>query len=144
MQKTKILQTLSPSNSNHYKAAHSRYHIIYSILRMQAAVAAMAIHTLLTVTVSPSSHTLLSKFPSHSSYPLHSSFNGVSLKLPLGSNLTLSAVAPKPFVVVAATKKAVAVLKGDSNVEGVVTLTQESDGRFLCFNSFFFITFYLN
>ncbi|XP_044504360.1 superoxide dismutase [Cu-Zn], chloroplastic [Mangifera indica] len=95
---------------------------------MQAAVAAMAIHTLLTVTVSPSSHTLLSKFPSHSSYPLHSSFNGVSLKLPLGSNLTLSAVAPKPFVVVAATKKAVAVLKGDSNVEGVVTLTQESDG----------------
>lgn len=111
---------------------------------MQAAVAAMAIHTLLTVTVSPSSHTLLSKFPSHSSYPLHSSFNGVSLKLPLGSNLTLYAVAPKPFVVVAATKKAVAVLKGDSNVEGVVTLTQESDGRFLCFNSFFFITFYLN
>ncbi|KAL4297366.1 hypothetical protein GQ457_12G027950 [Hibiscus cannabinus] len=34
----------------------------------------------------------------------------------------------KPFSVLAVTKKAVAVLKGDSKVQGVVTLTQEDDG----------------
>jgi Cu-Zn family superoxide dismutase len=33
-----------------------------------------------------------------------------------------------PLTIVAATKKAVAVLKGNANVEGVVTLLQEDDG----------------
>lgn len=102
---------------------------------MQAAIVAMAAHTFLTISASPSSHTLLATFPSHSSPPLHSSFHGVSLKRPLPSNLTLYAVAPNPLTIVAATKQAVAVLKGNSNVEGVATLTQESDGLFLCFNS---------
>ncbi|KAG7035977.1 Superoxide dismutase [Cu-Zn], chloroplastic, partial [Cucurbita argyrosperma subsp. argyrosperma] len=59
---------------------------------------------------------------------LISSFHGASLKLPRHSLSLAASVAPKPFVVVAATKKAVAVLKGTSNVEGVVTLTQEDDG----------------
>ncbi|XP_044466592.1 superoxide dismutase [Cu-Zn], chloroplastic-like [Mangifera indica] len=95
---------------------------------MQAAIVAMAAHTFLTISASPSSHTLLATFPSHSSPPLHSSFHGVSLKRPLPSNLTLYAVAPNPLTIVAATKQAVAVLKGNSNVEGVATLTQESDG----------------
>ncbi|XP_061339961.1 superoxide dismutase [Cu-Zn], chloroplastic [Gastrolobium bilobum] len=74
-------------------------------------------------------HTLLS----HSSFQpllsphslLRSSFSGASLKFSPQS-LTLSA--SKPLTVVAATKKAVAVLKGNSAVEGVVTLTQEDDG----------------
>lgn len=60
--------------------------------------------------------------------PLRSSFHGLSLKLTHHS-LSISAN-PKPLstVVVAATKKAVAVLKGTSNVEGVVTLTQDDNG----------------
>ncbi|XP_043705282.1 superoxide dismutase [Cu-Zn], chloroplastic-like [Telopea speciosissima] len=37
------------------------------------------------------------------------------------------AVASRPLTIVAETKKAVAVLKGNSQVEGVVTLTQEDD-----------------
>uniref|UniRef100_O04997 Superoxide dismutase [Cu-Zn], chloroplastic n=1 Tax=Solidago canadensis var. scabra TaxID=59294 RepID=SODCP_SOLCS len=61
-----------------------------------------------------------------------SSFHGVSLKSTINrQSLTLSAAAsaaPKPLTVFAATKKAVAVLKGTSSVEGVVTLTQEEDG----------------
>lgn len=72
---------------------------------------------------------------------LLSSFRGVSLKLPRQS-LSLAATIPnKPFSVFAVAKKAVAVLKGNSEVEGVVTLTQENDG--LC--SFFplFSSFYL-
>ncbi|CAM8964178.1 unnamed protein product [Rhodiola kirilowii] len=44
------------------------------------------------------------------------------------SAISLSAVAPKPMTVVAAAKKAVAVLKGNSAVEGVVILTQEDEG----------------
>nr|NP_001295663.1 superoxide dismutase [Cu-Zn], chloroplastic [Jatropha curcas]AGW52120.1 Cu/Zn superoxide dismutase [Jatropha curcas] len=101
-------------------------------MQAAAAVAAMAAHTILAA--SPSSHPLLYPFPnpilSHSS-PLHSSFHGVSLKLPRQSlplSLTTAAAPKKPLAVVAATKKAVAVLKGTSNVEGVVTLTQEDDG----------------
>lgn len=39
-----------------------------------------------------------------------------------------AAAAARPLVVADATKKAVAVLKGTSQVEGVVTLTQEDDG----------------
>ncbi|GMH07099.1 hypothetical protein Nepgr_008939 [Nepenthes gracilis] len=57
-----------------------------------------------------------------------SSFRGLPLKLPRYSpNLSVS-TCPRLFTVVSAAKKAVAVLKGNSNVEGVVTLTQEDDG----------------
>lgn len=65
------------------------------------------------------------------SYVVHSSFLGVSVKSTPRKVFSLSAVAPKLTTVVAAAKKAVAVLKGNSAVEGVVTLTQEDDGAFL-------------
>ncbi|KAL9269712.1 Superoxide dismutase [Cu-Zn], chloroplastic-like protein [Drosera capensis] len=58
------------------------------------------------------------------------SFQASSLKLPCNS-LNLSVASRRrvlSVVVVAAVKKAVAVLKGSSEVEGVVTLTQEDDG----------------
>ncbi|CAB4282659.1 unnamed protein product [Prunus armeniaca] len=96
---------------------------------MQAALAAMAAHTLMLSTYS--SPTLFSQIQSPNSHPLpHSSFHGLSVKLPLKSqfqSMSLAA-AHKPLTVVAATKKAVAVLKGNSSVEGVVTLSQEDDG----------------
>ncbi|XP_039032771.1 superoxide dismutase [Cu-Zn], chloroplastic-like [Hibiscus syriacus] len=88
----------------------------------------MAAHAIFTTT--PSHHTLLFSSSSNPSNPpvLLSSFRGVSLKLPRQS-LSLSASIPeKPFSVLDVTKKAVAVLRGDSKVEGVVTLTQEDDG----------------
>ncbi|KAK3443874.1 hypothetical protein EUGRSUZ_B03930 [Eucalyptus grandis] len=97
---------------------------------MQAAVAAMAAHAILA---SPhSSHALLSPLPNLLGSPpaLVSAFRGVSLR-PAPAPLPLSAVVPKqPLAVVAAaaSKKAVAVLKGTSSVEGVVTLSQEGDG----------------
>ncbi|KAH9700317.1 Superoxide dismutase (Cu-Zn) 2 [Citrus sinensis] len=106
---------------------------------MQAAIAAMA-HVLLVAAPPSSSHTLLATLPNPSSVTrsssssshspsLHSAFHGVSLKFPSRLNLSLAAVASKkPLTVVAAAKKAVAVLKGTSNVEGVVTLTQEDGG----------------
>lgn len=111
---------------------------------MQAAIAAMA-HVLLVAAPPSSSHTLLATLPNPSSITrssssssssshspsLHSAFHGVSLKFPSRLNLSLAAVASKkPLTVVAAAKKAVAVLKGTSNVEGVVTLTQEDGGLF--------------
>ena len=108
---------------------------------MQAAIAAMA-HVLLVAAPPSSSHTLLATLPNPSSVTrsssssshspsLHSAFHGVSLKFPSRLNLSLAAVASKkPLTVVAAAKKAVAVLKGTSNVEGVVTLTQEDGGLF--------------
>ncbi|KAK8601685.1 hypothetical protein V6N13_058631 [Hibiscus sabdariffa] len=88
----------------------------------------MAAHAIFTTT--PSHHTLLLSSSTNPSNPrvLLSSFRGVSLKHPRQS-LSLSASIPnKPFSVLAVTKKAVAVLKGDSKVQGVVTLTQEDDG----------------
>ncbi len=94
---------------------------------MQAALAAaMAAHTVISSPAPTQSllHPLSNSTPS--SPALRSSFHGVSFKL-TRPFLTLS-VAPKPLTVVAATKKAVAVLKGTSNVEGVVILTQEDDG----------------
>ncbi|XP_030958514.1 superoxide dismutase [Cu-Zn], chloroplastic [Quercus lobata] len=95
---------------------------------MQAALAAMAAQTIL---LSPSPPSQFSSSLRHPPPFLSSStFHGSSLKLTRQS-LTLSvsaATAPKPLTVVAATKKAVAVLKGTSAVEGVVTLTQEDDG----------------
>ncbi|KAM1056310.1 hypothetical protein ACFX13_030476 [Malus domestica] len=90
---------------------------------MQTASAVMAAQTVIA-----SSPTLFSqlKYPNPRSIT-HSSFHGVSLKLALKSQ-SMSFAAPKPLTVIAATKKAVAVLKGTSSVEGVVTLSQEDDG----------------
>ncbi|XP_002523728.2 superoxide dismutase [Cu-Zn], chloroplastic isoform X2 [Ricinus communis] len=86
----------------------------------------MAAHTI--IAASPSYHALLS--PASSPNLTHSLFHGNSvLKLSRQSvALSLSSAAKKSLTVVAATKKAVAVLKGNSNVEGVVTLTQGDDG----------------
>ncbi|AES88525.2 Superoxide dismutase [Cu-Zn] [Medicago truncatula] len=73
------------------------------------------------------SHSLMSPSPLTSHSLLRSSFSGVSVKLsPQFSTLSRSTF--KPLSVVAAAKKAVAVLKGNSTVEGVVTLTQENEG----------------
>ncbi|KAI4334327.1 hypothetical protein L6164_019036 [Bauhinia variegata] len=92
---------------------------------MQAALAVMAAHTVLSV--SPFQlRTLLS--PSANPNPLlQSSFHGASFKF-TPKSLTLAATPSKPLTVVAVSKKAVAVLKGNSAVEGVVTLTQEDNG----------------
>ncbi|KAL5717052.1 superoxide dismutase [Ranunculus cassubicifolius] len=89
----------------------------------QALVAVMAAQTILTAQPLISSSSFQNPNPN-----LQSSFVGYSLKFPRQS-LTLAATTPKStFTVFAATNKAVAVLKGNSNVEGVVTLTQEDDG----------------
>lgn len=96
---------------------------------MQAALVAMAAHSVILSAYS--SHTLFSQIQTPITHPtLHSSFHGVSLKVPVKSqSQSISvAAAPNPLTVVAATKKAVAVLKGNSSVEGVATLTQEDDG----------------
>lgn len=99
---------------------------------MQAALAVMAAHTVLAaIAAAPVTHQPL-LFPNISSpsLPFHSSFHGVALKANVRPYLSLSAAAaPKPLTVVAAAKKAVAVLKGTSGVEGVVTLTQDGDGK---------------
>ncbi|XP_073304081.1 superoxide dismutase [Cu-Zn], chloroplastic-like [Primulina huaijiensis] len=103
---------------------------------MQAALAAMAAHTVLANAAAPAAyHTLFFPLPSNpnssSSIPFQSSFQGVTLKANLRAILSLSspaAAAPKPLTVVASSKKGVAVLKGTSAVDGVVTLTQEGDG----------------
>ena len=58
--------------------------------------------------------------PSSSARPFH------SLRLVAGPGGP--AAAARALVLADATKKAVAVLKGTSEVEGVVTLTQEDDG----------------
>ncbi|CAK9182825.1 unnamed protein product [Ilex paraguariensis] len=89
----------------------------------------MAAHTILSSTPSRSPLCLLSN-PSPSP-PVHTSFHGLSLKLTRRSLIltaATSATQRKSFTVVAATKKAVAVLKGASNVEGVVTLSQDDGG----------------
>ncbi|KAL3828513.1 hypothetical protein ACJIZ3_017315 [Penstemon smallii] len=96
----------------------------------------MAAHTVFTAAAAPTAHhqpLLFTNISSHSlsSLPLHSSFHGVALKANLRQLVSLStpsAAAPKPLTVVSAAKKAVAVLKGTSTVEGVVTLTQEGEG----------------
>lgn len=99
-----------------------------------AALTAMAVHTVLSAFSAPS-QPLVSPLPNpshHASPSLRSFFVGHSLGLSRQApslSLSLAASAPrKPLTVVAATKKAVAVLKGTSNVEGVVSLTQEDDG----------------
>ncbi|CAH9097406.1 unnamed protein product [Cuscuta epithymum] len=85
-------------------------------------------HTLI-FSSAPTSNSLLFPVPI-SATPLQSSFYGASLKVnPVVKSLTLHAVsARKPITVVSAVKKAVSVLKGASNVEGVVTLTQDDNG----------------
>ncbi|KAI7733504.1 hypothetical protein M8C21_028772 [Ambrosia artemisiifolia] len=93
----------------------------------------MAAHSILFSSTTTITNTLilpLSNPNNNINLSLHSSFHGVSLKPAVNrQTLTLSAAtAPKPLTVVAATKKAVAVLKGTSSVEGVVTLTQEDTG----------------
>ncbi|KAB2080800.1 hypothetical protein ES319_A05G090800v1 [Gossypium barbadense] len=95
-----------------------------------AAIVAMVAHAILTIT--PSHHTLLHALSTpNPSDPqvLQSTFHGVSLNLPRPSFSIAATVRKKQFSVLAVSKKAVAVLKGDSKVEGVVTLTQEDDGR---------------
>ncbi|KAK8476993.1 hypothetical protein V6N11_055670 [Hibiscus sabdariffa] len=89
-----------------------------------AAIVAMAAHAILTIT--PSHHTLLHPLLTNPSDPqvLQSTFGGVPRQ-----SLSIAVAAPKQQLsVLAVSKKAVAVLKGNSKVEGVVTLTQEDDG----------------
>ncbi|XAR59695.1 Superoxide dismutase [Bertholletia excelsa] len=89
---------------------------------MQAAIAAaMAAHAVI-FTSTPTQVLLYPEF-SNFNPPVHVSFNSLSSKLN-SHYVSLSA----PAVAATATKKAVAVLKGSSNVEGVVTLSQEGDG----------------
>ncbi|XP_068636628.1 superoxide dismutase [Cu-Zn], chloroplastic [Aristolochia californica] len=90
---------------------------------MQAVLAAMAAHIISVSSVSP---VLAPSLPIHS-HQLKSSFSGVSIRLPRHS-FNLSSAVAKSLTVVAETKKAVAVLKGNSQVEGVVTLIQQDDG----------------
>ncbi|PIN04294.1 Cu2+/Zn2+ superoxide dismutase SOD1 [Handroanthus impetiginosus] len=99
---------------------------------MQAALAVMAAHTVLSAAAASAHHYLVFPKISPASSPVisfNSSFQGVALKANARPFLSISAAtAPRPLTVVAATKKAVAVLTGNSKVEGVVTLTQEDDG----------------
>ncbi|PRQ56273.1 putative superoxide dismutase [Rosa chinensis] len=102
---------------------------------MQAALAAIVAHSvMLSAHSSPS---LFAQIQTRNPCPtIHSAFHSVSLKLPIKSqsqSMSLAAAAsPKPLTVVAATKKVVAILKGTSTVEGVVTLTQDDDDTSSC------------
>ncbi|XP_043701792.1 superoxide dismutase [Cu-Zn], chloroplastic [Telopea speciosissima] len=75
-----------------------------------------------TVLVASPSQPLMSSF-SKPNPAFQSSFVGLSIRFPRQSLKPVAA--SKPLTIVAETKKAVAVLKGNSQVEGVVTLTQE-------------------
>ncbi|XP_051128228.1 superoxide dismutase [Cu-Zn], chloroplastic-like [Andrographis paniculata] len=95
---------------------------------MQEALALMAAHAVLSAAAPPPD---IFFSPSSPSPIQHSSFHINSNALPFLS--LSSATAPKPLAVIAsasasATQKAVAVIKGASNVEGVVTLTQNNNG----------------
>ncbi|KAF7153223.1 hypothetical protein RHSIM_Rhsim01G0210600 [Rhododendron simsii] len=98
---------------------------------MQAAIAAMAAHTIL-FSFTPSQIVLnpVAFSTPHNNPQLLSPFHGVFLNKLTRQSVTLAATAPKPLTVVASSKKAVAVLNGNSNVKGVVTLTQENEGLF--------------
>lgn len=86
---------------------------------MQAVVAVMAATAMTMSTLSTS---LVSPTVAAS----QSAFQGMTLRV---SHMPMVAMAKgRSLTITAATKKAVAVLKGTSNVEGVVTLTQEDDG----------------
>ncbi|CAN7128116.1 unnamed protein product [Brassica rapa subsp. narinosa] len=86
----------------------------------------MATHTILSF--SSPCHRLIISPSSNAIPPLRSSFRGVSLNLHRPHSVSFSASSKKSQTVVSAAKKAVAVLKGNSDVEGVVTLTQEDTG----------------
>ncbi|XP_062191572.1 superoxide dismutase [Cu-Zn], chloroplastic [Phragmites australis] len=77
----------------------------------------MAAQTFILAAAAPAA--ALFPSPSSSARPFH------SLRLVAGPG---GAAAARALVLADATKKAVAVLKGTSEVEGVVTLTQEDDG----------------
>ncbi|XP_020680246.1 superoxide dismutase [Cu-Zn], chloroplastic [Dendrobium catenatum] len=76
------------------------------------------------IAAKPSCSPLLPLSPS--SCPFSSALSGQPLRLQ--SRRFAAAVMPRRMTVVFAKKKAVAVLKGSSKVEGVVTLVQEDDG----------------
>ncbi|KAK1289013.1 hypothetical protein QJS10_CPB18g01793 [Acorus calamus] len=82
-------------------------------------MAAMAAHAVLAAPAPPPSHV--------SPHLLRNSFAGQPLSFARRSP-RLSAAASRSLTIVSETKKAVAVLKGNSRVEGVVTLLQEDDG----------------
>jgi hypothetical protein len=91
--------------------------------RMQALVAAMAAHALsLSALAPPSTAT-------PSSAVLQSSFSGITVRVSNAPFLASVSAVKRPLTVLAVTKKAVAVLKGNSAVEGVVQLLQEDDGN---------------
>ena len=85
---------------------------------LQTSSMAAAAHTFLSFSSPP--RLLVSP-----SSTLRFSFGGVSLNLHRRQSVSFSASSKKSLTVVSAAKKAVAVLKGNSDVEGVVTLTQE-------------------
>ncbi|XP_010414582.1 PREDICTED: superoxide dismutase [Cu-Zn] 2, chloroplastic [Camelina sativa] len=90
----------------------------------------MAANTILAF--SSPSRLLIPHSSNSSSSLLRSSFRGASLNNNLHrrpQSVSFSSRAPsKALTVVSAAKKAVAVLKGNSDVEGVVTLTQDDSG----------------
>jgi hypothetical protein len=93
--------------------------------RMQALVAAMAAHALsLSALAPPSTATA-------SSAVLQSSFSGITVRVSNAPFLASVSAVKRPLTVLAVTKKAVAVLKGNSAVEGVVQLFQEDDGMII-------------
>ncbi|KAL4197689.1 hypothetical protein AMTRI_Chr04g252370 [Amborella trichopoda] len=67
----------------------------------------------------------------------HSSFRGASLKVSNQSFSLSSTTISRPLTIVTATKKALAVLKGNGKVKGVITLTQEDDVQLSLALSFF-------
>jgi len=86
---------------------------------MQALVAAMAATAMTMSTLSTS---LVAPTVAAS----QSAFQGVAVRV---SHMPMLGMAKsRSLTITAATKKAVAVLKGNANVEGVVTLLQEDDG----------------
>ncbi|XP_060175296.1 superoxide dismutase [Cu-Zn], chloroplastic-like isoform X1 [Lycium barbarum] len=92
-----------------------------------ALVGAMAAQTIISTAAT---HPFIFPIAAPNTTPsasLHSLLDvNVNVKSTTGQSLSLAAVtAPKP---IASTKKAVAVLNGNSNVQGVVTFTQENDG----------------
>ncbi|XP_020592330.1 superoxide dismutase [Cu-Zn], chloroplastic-like [Phalaenopsis equestris] len=92
---------------------------------MQAILAAMAAHTVLSAV--PTCAFLHPPSPPSSASLLLSTF---LVEQPLRISLfqlSSPAAMPKPLAVTEATKKAVAILKGSSQVEGIVTLSQEND-----------------
>jgi hypothetical protein len=93
--------------------------------RMQALIAAMAAHALsLSALAPPSTAT-------PSSAVLQSSFSGITVRVSNAPFLASVSAVKRPLTVLAVTKKAVAVLKGNSAVEGVVQLFQDDDGMII-------------